>query len=366
MYSLTVHLEVPEFIETALGSGSMERVGGVIRYTDSKQIVAWLREGGKIGDDLVLRSGLLDDVLRAVGTTATTAAKILGKVFPILDIALASDFLLEMIDEIDSHRQEMELVYERIEEEFRQDRLANLVTALKIARNLAAVKDPEYKRLMVGQVTDRLLEAREHLRVDFNELVACDMKPQEAEQAMRYMILSMQVATMIVRAWLEIGEVDLALEWLCGILGGQKERTRIFVNTQLGDLRALYFHESVSDEDFDRFINVERWLRGKRVVLPEIVKEHRNEFWKDDTLVDLFSGGLNSYHIEPPFYEKSLENAELLIENYQRLEGYELELKSMCLPFPEWDSYEGDDRVSIVQHDDFVMIVNSALFDDSE
>ena len=55
-------------------------------------------------------------------------------------------------------------------------------------------------------------------------------KPQEAEQAHEIHFAlgyntSMQVATMIVRAWLEIGEVDLAfLNGYCGILGGQKER----------------------------------------------------------------------------------------------------------------------------------------------
>ena len=40
MSSITVHLKVPKRIETGLASGSMERVGGVIRYSDSKGIIA--------------------------------------------------------------------------------------------------------------------------------------------------------------------------------------------------------------------------------------------------------------------------------------------------------------------------------------
>ncbi len=185
MSSIQVHLEVPKFVEEGLIDGSMERVGGVIRKSDSKQIVAWLREGGQLADDVLLRPGLLDDVLRAVGTTAKTVNVVFGAVVPLLDIALAGYFLLELIGQIDEHRQEMELVYERIEEEFRQDRLANLVTALKIGRNLSAVKDLAYKRLMVGQVTDRLLEAREHLREDFLELLYGEMTESNAETAMR-------------------------------------------------------------------------------------------------------------------------------------------------------------------------------------
>ena len=175
MSTITVHLELPPTIESGLANGSMERVGGVIRHSESKQIVAWLREGGQLADDLLLKPGMLDDVLRATGTTAKGVGTILAAVFPILDIALAGYLLLEIIAQIDQHRQNMELIYDRLEEEFWQDRLANLVTALKIGRNLSVVKDMSYKRLMAGQVTDRLLEAREHLREEFLELLHSEM-----------------------------------------------------------------------------------------------------------------------------------------------------------------------------------------------
>ena len=46
--SMTVHLQIPEFIAAGLASGEMQRVGGVIRYTDNKRIIAWLRDGGKV------------------------------------------------------------------------------------------------------------------------------------------------------------------------------------------------------------------------------------------------------------------------------------------------------------------------------
>ena len=310
----------------------------------------------------MLRPGLLDDVLRAVGTTAKTVNVVFGAVFPLLDIALAGYLLLEIIDQTDKHRQEMELVYERIEEEFRQDRLANLVTALKIGRNLSAAKDVAFKRLMVGQVTDRLLEAREHLREDFLELLKGEMSESDAVTAMRYQILSMQAATLIVRAWLEIGEQDLALEWLCGILRGQRERVQLFVASQIRDRRALFFHSSVTDDDFERFLNVERWLRGKRTVLPEIVKENRVDFWNTDAVGDLFTGGLNSQLVEQPFYLASVRNCEVLIENYQRLEGFELVLKSMCFgEFSMWEDFDGENDISIAEHDDYVILVNNTL-----
>ncbi len=364
MSVIQVHLEVPQFIEAGLVDGSMERVGGVIRHSDNKQIVAWLREGGQLADDLLLKPGLLDDVLRAGGITAKGVGAILGSVFPILDIALAGYLLLEIIGQIDKHRQDMELIYDRLEEEFWQDRLANLVTALKIGRNLSAVKDVSYKRLMAGQVTDRLLEAREHLREESLELLNGEMNDENAEQALRFQILSMQAAILIVRSWLEIGEKDLALKWLGGILRGHRERVRLYVRAQLGNLRALFFHESVSDEYFERYLNVERWLRGKRVVLPEIVQAYRHSFWDGEAIKRLHTGGIGSRLDESPFYETALPRAEILIENYQRLEGFEQELKSMCLPtFAEWEAYDGDGNVSISEHDGYVMLVNAASLD---
>ncbi len=362
MSLISVHLEVPQLIETGLREGSMERVGGVIRQSESKQIVAWLREGGQLADDLLLKRGILDDILRAGGTTAKGVGAILGSVFPILDIALAGYLLLEIIGQIDRHRQDMELVYDRLEEEFWQDRLANLVTALKIGRNLSAVNDESYKRLMAGQVTDRLLEAREHLREEFLELLSVEMDDESSEQALRFQILSMQAATLIVRSWLEIGEKDLALEWLCGILLGHRERVQLYVRSQLGDRPALFFHESVSDDYFERYLNVERWLRGKRVVLPDIVQGYRKSFWDGDALGRLHTGGIGSRLVETPFYESALPRAESLIENYQRLEGFEQELKSMCLPtFAEWESYDGDGSFSISEHDGYVMLVSEAI-----
>lgn len=364
MASISVHLEVPEIIAKGLHEGSMERVGGVIRHSDSKQIIAWLREGGQAVDDAVLKTGLLDDVLRAAGSASTTVGFLLGGLFPILDIAIAGYVLLEIIGHIDDHRHEIEEIYKRIEEEFRQDRLANLATALTSARLVSQVKDVAFKRQMVGQATDRLLEAREHLREDFMTLVKEEMNEEDAITAMRYQILSMQAATLIVRAWLEIGEKDLAREWLGGILMGQRERVKLFVRAQIGEHPSLYFHETVSEEDFARYVNVERWLRGKRIVLPEIVKEYRSDFWDGSVVGELFTGGLNSQPKEQPFYLDSLRNCEFLIENYQRLEGFDLELKSMCFDdFAQWDAFDGSNGISIAQQSGVVMLVNSSLLD---
>lgn len=49
---IQVLLEVAPHIAAGLASGRLERVGGVILDAKSKQVVAWLREGGQIKNNL--------------------------------------------------------------------------------------------------------------------------------------------------------------------------------------------------------------------------------------------------------------------------------------------------------------------------
>ena len=53
MTPLNVVFDLPAVLANGLQSGALERVGGVIRESNSKQVVAWLREGG---------SGALNDL----------------------------------------------------------------------------------------------------------------------------------------------------------------------------------------------------------------------------------------------------------------------------------------------------------------
>ena len=48
MPQIEVMLELPVKIAQGLASGQLKRVGGVIVDAASKQVVAWLREGGRI------------------------------------------------------------------------------------------------------------------------------------------------------------------------------------------------------------------------------------------------------------------------------------------------------------------------------
>ena len=360
MTAITVHLEVPTFIEAGLRSGEMERVGGVIRYSDNKRIVAWLREGGRTAGGLS-KSGILQNVIRAGGMPGVAALAILDGPLPILDIAVAGYALFELISQIEDHKNRFEQIYEQVEEEFRRDRLVELNSALNYAKLIQSAQSATLKSQMVGQVTERLLQARAQLFWDIDEWYHGDQLTDKASQSLGYQILAMQVSTMIVRAWLEIGEESLALKWLSSAIRGHLERAHVFSRNRIGRSPALYFHSSISGDWFDRYLYIEGWLRGRHDVLRVVLDNNRQQFWKDEAISSLFTGGLNSQLHEEPFYMTSLPQAEILIENYQRLHGFELELKQLASTgrsFQEWDALDGENGRRIAEHDDYFLLVD--------
>ena len=363
MSAITVHLEVPKSIQAGLADGSMERVGGVIRFADNKRIVAWLREGGEIAEELATsRSGMLQVILKSTGKSAATISNILGKAVPVLGIAFAGYELSRMIGGIEDNQKEIEAIYERVEEQFRRDRLTELFTALEIGRRILKVRDPDVKAQQVGEVNVLLVKSKEHVIQYFNDLVNGELKPEVTEQALRYVILAMQITTMQARCWLEISEVESALEWLCFGWEETGSLTRRFARARLGNRRAYFFHNSVSEESFNRYLNIEQWLRGKRDVFRELVNENLEDFWEDSVLDAIsyrrFPGTARILH-EPPPYDSSLRQIEILIENYQRLEGFKQELQSNRDNFAVWDELDGENASQISSHNDYVLLVKT-------
>ncbi len=363
--NITTYFEVPEFIATGLTDGSMERVGGVIRYSDDLQTIAWLRQGGQMGQVAESTAGLLEHVTRLSGSGHLALGQFLASVTPFLNISMAGFSLIEHITGIRAHEEELERIYDRVSEEFQRNREVELLAALSFAENSFTARSTAYKHEAVVHVSYELTIARAQLMRDLAELLRAEMNNENSRLAMTYQILAMKVCALSARLRLEIGEDDAALDGLSQCVAEHEDYVERFVRKWLGNRRALYFHESVDDQYFESYLSIERWLRGQRDVLPDIVRAYRRGFWDDTVTEALYTRiGLNKVLVENPFYQDSLPNSEILIENYQRLVGFEQELQSMCVPtFSEWEAFEGDEGVAISDHDGFVMLVNQALID---
>ena len=267
----------------------MERVGGVIRYSDDGQVVAWLRQGGQMGQVAESAAGLLEHITRHSRTEHLALGRLLAGFTPLLNISMAGFSLIEHIVGIRAHEAELERIYDRVSEEFQRDREVELFAALDYAENTFLVKSDAFKHEAVARAAYELAVARSQLNRDLDELLVAEINPENVNLAMSYQILSMKVCAMSVRLRLEIGEDEAATNWLSHCVGEHKIDASRFVSKWLGNHPALFFHESVSDEYFERYLNIERWLRGKRDVLPEIVKAYRSGFWNDESTEKLFA-----------------------------------------------------------------------------
>ena len=357
---VALYLEVPEFIETGLTDDSMERVGGVIRYRDNKQAIAWLRQGGQMGQVAESAAGLLERITSLSGSEHLALGRLLASVTPILNISMAGFSLVEHIAGIRAHAAELERIFDRVSEEFQRDREVELLAALSFAENAFTAGSEAYKHEAVAQVSYELTVARAQLMRDLDELLVAEISKdnENAELAMTYQVLAMKVCAMSARLRLEIGEDEAALNGLSQCVAEHEDYTGKFVRKWVGEPPAFYFHESVSDAYFERYIDIERWLQDERDVLAEIVKNNRQHFWDQASLYPLDASTVGFQIDENPFYLEAIPNAEILIENMQRFQGFEQELKSMCLPnFAEWEAFESE---KISEQIDYVLLVDSA------
>ena len=354
MKTITVAFELPAAIETALTTGAMERVGGVVRYTDSKQIVAWLLEGGKLSGELASNSKLVSSLLGASGMRAAAIASIASSAVPLLNFAIAGYSVLMLRAEIEKLKREISQIYDRIDKQFERDREVNIRAALKTAASLLDVHRHEYRKQMVGNVAHALNASVDHLVRDTDELLAGEAEGDSLKQARAIIMLAFHLETVAARCFVEVEELDAARARLREGYDELQPRVASLVKKLVGDRPALYFHESVDEAWLERYISIERWLRGEQDVLPAILRDYRSDFWNEGAIERLFTLDplRRSILVESPFYAESLPLAESLIEEAQRFHGMQLELESLDTSFADWERLCQE---KVADHDDYAL-----------
>ncbi|MCY3799626.1 MAG: hypothetical protein OXG84_17610 [Chloroflexi bacterium] len=361
---IAVHAEAPEFIETGLVDGSMERLGGVIRYSDNGKSIARLRQVGQVGQGAGAASSLLERVAVLSGQGHLALVRLLASVTPILNISMAGYSIVELIEGIRAHEAEMERIYDRVSEEFQRDRRVELLAALDNAENTFLVENEDYRWAAVAEVNGALTRARKQLEEDLRILLNAETKLEHMELAASTQVLSMRVCALGTRLRLEISAGRAAVHWLAECVQDNRSFAKRFVRKWLGTNRAFFFHESVDNEYLERYLDLERWLREKRDVLLAVLHDARRRFWNDDAISLLYTGGLNSKLIEDPDYVRMLNFSEVMVENYQRLAGYEQELASQCLA--NYAEREAMESALLEGHDGYVMLVGAMSADAGE
>lgn len=423
---IEVLLKVSPHIAMGLASGQLERIGGVIRDSSSKQVVAWLREGGQIQNNpdpvsalprflfkSLLQSsnlanagdvtqqvaalskltgslGAINNVLGAVNLAATARSHHLLTLrlqaiqnmlafsarLGMLQLAMTSLGLILMLKYFADLEATLKTVVARAMDDSLQTKLRiDRDSALEAAEVVMGAKDGHYKEAMAAFLDYLLIHAREYILSDFHKVRYEKDSRNDMEASQQLLAKAMHLDETRIRAFLEVGQDDLAHQVASNRLKKYKKETRNYVNILLGrhHKRAVYFNKKVEDRDLQRYLLIEQWLRSEEDILWDILLKHREHFW-DDAVKQAIEpdGGIilpGKPAPKPPTrHLDALDQAEAAVENFQRFEGFALELDSISrlgISIREWESLENtentvfvnEEDVKLDEHDDFVLLV---------
>ena len=375
---LKVYFDIPYQIALGLNSGRLERVGGIIRDAGSKQIVAWLRESGKSAfADPNATTGMLGAMQTSSGNLASVTAGILdaaitarshhvlmnqmkvverlstvAAVTGILNLGLGAVTFVTMI-------QNASKLVELINAQAELDRTLEREAVIEYL-DLLKLLSTERQNLASELAVLPMIKCRNNLLHNYEQSIGeKDLTIDQIESAVKYLVMTMQLDVLHVRNYLETDETTAARARLKACLSDFRERTRALVTKLLGEYPARYFHREVSSDDFRRYLRIEEWLRGQDDILMDLVEERRADFWNNDATPSLGRGVLDFLRSNNAVdHLASLTMAEFLIENLQRLEGYEIEIASLRMSVEEWD------QLTNLDDQDFAVVVDLDMLDE--
>ena len=202
MTPLNVVFDLPAALANGLESGALERVGGVIRDSNSKQVVAWLREGGSGGlNNLTLPK-------MPMGQAAQLVAPMLSAVN--LGVSVAGfAVVITQLNQISDQIRQIEAKVDRVSFKLDDQALAKLKAGVNACRNAVELGDGALRLQMAGQALTTLHEARQY----FNQQVLRSAAKAEATSA-DYVSMAFAALVAEVQTYLLLDEGEKAARTL--------------------------------------------------------------------------------------------------------------------------------------------------------
>ena len=413
MLQIEVMLEVPLKIAQGLASGQLERVGGVIRKTGGKkEIVAWLREGGRIARESDIAHGVVRSLLRGnIGTVSAGSGVLHGLItahsqyrvarslqfirhrltfvgaLTALNIAIAGYTLITLGHRIQRLDQHIQLIMKELKKAQQVKLAAAIAYAELVIKTIQSHQDRSAIQLAPLLAAQPLIESRERLHADLEDALTSDaLTAEQMIIAQQNLTMVMHLDTLQVRCYLETEQIDLARELLDDYKSYFGRQTERLIGHWLGSSRrAMYFHPSVCKSDLAQYIGIEEWLRKSDNILLDLIEEHRVRFWdfkvssamKRDSKIKRAEKKLRNMmwpnqtaKQELPLHLLALEQVEELIEGQDRFEGFALEIADLerrnrlaspddRLSFAEWNRLADTDEIQLENYDDYICLVDA-------
>ena len=196
--NLNVVFDVPALVAQGLMNGSLERVGGVVRDSSSKQVVMWLQEGGSEVSKALVQPPLAGVQALATASSLLSAAN--------LGVSVAGfAVVLQQLNRISEQIKAVEAKVDRANHKLDDGWLAKLKAGINACQNAVELQNPSLRIQMAGDAINLLHEARHY----FNQQAIRSAGKAEAASA-DYVGLAFVALAAEVQAHLQLDEGEKA------------------------------------------------------------------------------------------------------------------------------------------------------------
>lgn len=238
MVALNLPVEAPVHILAGLRNGSLERIGGVVREVDTKQVVMWLRDTGTTPANTFL--GM------------TTAASLLYVGVAAVGFAVVIDKLNHNIEKT---LQSIQAQLTKIDNKLDVGFYANFRAAVDLAKNAFSMQQSGNRQASAMAAINRFLEAQ-HIYTDLID----QQMPYKSAAIAAYLQTLYLAYLMEARCYLELEELETAVKRFQFGYQETHKRLRQYVDILLTDKPIIYLHPKLSPEvDLTRLTRIFQW-----------------------------------------------------------------------------------------------------------
>lgn len=362
MTPITVSLEIPRYIIAGLLSGTYERVGGVIRAVDTKQVVLWLRETSPAA---VGPLSTLSPALAVLGSAASMIS---------LGVSVAGFAMLsERLGQLDARLSQVQQAVERLGRRINMLYDAQIRAAFTMADTAFCLSQPTNRRASALLAIDRLVVAQHQLAALTDEHLQ-----QATQTSDEYLLLLMLAHLYEVRCLLELEELEHAQTRLRAGVAAVRPLTERYVQQLLTPNPAVYLQPALAQQiSLERLSRIYRWLSpdNSPTTLFELLRSRifelqpANDAWIRTLPTSIWDPALQTGNagsgtwwpwakdVANEYYEwmrglpsgqrgqallclaQAIGDMESMVESYQHLAGYQDEvqvIRDTGLTFQQW------------------------------
>lgn len=382
MSGLSVVFQIPDAVKVGLETGALERIGGVVRDRATKHIVVWLRDGG------VQQAGSLfpnpihailhlaqagvtvwdgNRTRQAIGVVSQQVSNLtqLTATGQMVNLAMSTMTFGRILQSVKSLNDQIKTLEKTIKQEFNRDRANRFYVALEAARDVFALPNAQQSEATARSAIDGLLEARQNILEDFNAAISKPIEGERLKIAESLLLQAIHAQISRVRCYWAMGHRDWAVQRLNEEMPLFRKHIEQLILAYLQDAPVRYFERGIDAADLEHFFVVQQWLRNETGPLTAttmfaIINDMRGNFWNMEVFGNFAQRTAQKVRVNwrQPLVEQ-LNACLVLIENYQRLEGFELEMRATRLSLEEWENFV--DPKTLSEHGDVLIVDEDAL-----